>query len=192
MIFVASRRSLSTSPMPPPRYHQPPPPPQLAPYHPTHRRVPAWCNMTSDERQEHKKQLEELRLREHMKEQESQRNRRDPGGEQQLLTSCAPLLSHAPRVIVFDYENEKKVKSSRLRRSRLDNSNNSLFPPNQMPTKLDIVGNLKFSSSTDDGDKGDEDENGDVTACFVLPSPSSFSKLTILDNDEEYCEFGKK
>ncbi|CAB3408087.1 unnamed protein product [Caenorhabditis bovis] len=46
-----------------------------------------------------------------------------------------------------------------------------------MPTKLDIVGNLTATASFDD------EEPGDVTVCFVLPSPSSFTKLTILDSD---------
>lgn len=55
-----------------------------------------------------------------------------------------------------------------------------------MPTRLDIVGNLQFSSSTDNGD---EDQEADVTACFVLPSPSSFSKLSILDDPVEDCKF---
>ncbi|CAL2028564.1 unnamed protein product [Caenorhabditis brenneri] len=193
MIFVASRRSLSTSPMPPPLpRHQPPLPKVdfiMEPPYPScsQRRVPAWCNMTSDERQEHKKQLEALRLREHMKEL-----RRNP--EQQLLLTSSSSSSGStpaphPRVIVFDYE--KKIKKSSEDESPDEKENHSLVL-NQMPTRLDIVGNLKFSSSTDIGDDGtgEDDDTGDVTACFVLPSPSSFSKLTILDDhdDEEDCK----
>ncbi|PIC54765.1 hypothetical protein B9Z55_003882 [Caenorhabditis nigoni] len=192
MIFVASRRSLSTSPMPPPLPRHQPPSVVVPKFSSTTRRVPAWCNMTSDERQEHKKQLEELRLREHMKDEERQRRRRrDPGKQLLLTSSCGPLSSHAPaapRVIVFECEGEEKKSIQQLIGGGSHHHNNSLVL-NQMPTRLDIVGNLKFSSSTDDGAM--EEESGDVTACFVLPSPSSFSKLTILDTqqDEEECEF---
>ncbi|CAI5439579.1 unnamed protein product [Caenorhabditis angaria] len=64
-----------------------------------------------------------------------------------------------------------------------------------MPTKLDVFGNLQFNSSTDNDSQNQQSaEDGDVTACFVLPSPSSFSKLTLLDeimqeNDDCFKEF---
>ncbi|ULU14421.1 hypothetical protein L3Y34_016730 [Caenorhabditis briggsae] len=144
--------------------------------------------MTSDERQEHKKQLEELRLREHMKDEERRQRRQDPGKQLLLTSSCGPFSSHAPapRVIVFECEGEEKKSIQQLIGGGSHHHNN-LLVLNQMPTRLDIVGNLKFSSSTDDGAM--EEESGDVTACFVLPSPSSFSKLTILDTEQDEEEF---
>lgn len=116
MIFVASRRSESTSPMPPimPR-HQPQYP--AAPL----KRVPTWCTMTSDERQEHKKQLEDLRLREQMKEHEREelrwkrsRKGQDPVEQQQLLLTSSTHSAHAVATTVQSSANTKKTTISFL------------------------------------------------------------------------------